>query len=82
MTIYVKQRGYDCFSRVDCTIRTSRHNNEYLHIISTEQISRSAYYKQPAAARFVFPAMPTNADPFRVFAAHNAAMFDRLRTLA
>ena len=45
MTIYVKESGYDYFFRVDCAIRTSRRGNEYLHIISADEISRSAFYK-------------------------------------
>ena len=82
MTIYVKESGYNYFFRVDCAICTSRRGNEYLHIISADEISRSAYYKQPAAVRFVFPDKPTNNGPFRIVAFANDAMFDRLRSLS
>lgn len=82
MIIYAKDSGYDYFFRVECEIRTSRHNNEYLHIIRADEITRYAYYKQPAAVRFIFPTKPTNNGPFRLFAFGNTAMFARLHALA
>ena len=52
-TIYIKEKGYDTYFKARFSVRTSIKGYRIAHLEERAEISKRAYYSEPAASRCI-----------------------------
>lgn len=75
MKIFVKKFGFDQFFEAFVSVRTSNRGYKMATLRDVSEVSRSKFYKQDNAVRFVFPAVKNG---YEIHEIGNKKIFEKL----